>query len=82
MWIRPSDQRIVGENLAKARVRAGYTQQELARKLGKPQSFVSSYESGQRRIDVMEFIRITASLGADAAKVFREIAKGASSSRS
>ena len=72
MWIRPKDQRIVGESLAQVRVRAGITQQELARKLGKPQSFVSAYERGQRRVDVMEFIRIAQALGADAGKVFNK----------
>lgn len=81
MWIRPKDQKIVGESLAKARMRAGYTQQELARKLGKPQSFVSAYERGQRRVDVLEFIRIAQALAADASKLFNYIAKGKSSTR-
>ena len=81
MWIRPKDQRIVGESLARARMQAGYTQQELARKLSKPQSFVSAYERGQRRVDVMEFIRIAQALGADATKVFRNVVKGGSSTR-
>jgi len=31
------------------------TQRELASRLGKPQSFVSEYERGQRRVDVVEF---------------------------
>ncbi len=75
MWIRPRDQRIVGQTLAKARLQAGLAQQQLARKLGKPQSFVSAYENGQRRTDVLEFIHIARALGADAAKLFRKIAK-------
>ncbi len=42
------------ERLRAARVKAGLTQVDVAKRLGKPQSFVSSCESGQRRIDVVE----------------------------
>jgi hypothetical protein len=35
----------------------------LARLLRKPQSFVSNYERGQRRIDVPELLRIVEALG-------------------
>lgn len=47
--------------LKDARQGAGLTQQEVARKLGRPQSFVSKCESGERRVDVVElldFLRI------------------------
>jgi transcriptional regulator with XRE-family HTH domain len=44
--------------LTQARGRAGLTQQELAHRLGKPQSFVSKYERGERRLDVPEFVAI------------------------
>lgn len=40
--------------LREARERAGLTQVEAARRLGKPQSFVSKCESGERRVDVVE----------------------------
>lgn len=33
---------------------AGLTQSEVAQVLGQPQSFVSKYESGERRLDVLE----------------------------
>ncbi len=78
MWIRPQDQRIVGDVLAQERTRAGFTQAQLARKLNKPQSFVSSYENGQRRVDLLEFIRICRTLDVDALKVFRLIQKAKS----
>jgi transcriptional regulator with XRE-family HTH domain len=38
----------------KARADAGLSQEALAKKLGKPQSFVSKYESGARRLDLLE----------------------------
>ena len=44
--------------LIKARKRADLTQVEVASRLGRPQSFVSKYESGERRLDVVEFLEI------------------------
>ena len=40
--------------LRAARMEAGLTQAEVARRLKKPQSFVSKCESGERRVDVVE----------------------------
>lgn len=44
--------------LTEARKQAGITQAELAEKLGRPQSFVSKYERGERRLDVVEFLEV------------------------
>jgi len=38
-----------------ARRKAKLTQRQLAQRLGKPQSYVSKYESGERRLDVLAF---------------------------
>ena len=73
MWVRPKDHRFVGKALADVRDRANVTQQELATRLGKPQSFVSAYERGQRRIDILEFLRITDALRADPRQIFSSI---------
>ena len=54
------------------RRRRGLTQTELARRLAKPQSFVAKYESGERRLSVIEFIDVTVALGADPATVLRQ----------
>ncbi|MBM5817668.1 MAG: helix-turn-helix transcriptional regulator [Cyanobacteria bacterium K_Offshore_surface_m2_239] len=51
--------------LVDARLIAGLTQAELAISLSVPQSFVSKYETGERRIDVVEFLFICRALGAD-----------------
>lgn len=40
--------------LRQARLDAGLTQVEVAARLGKPQSFISKMESGERRLDVVE----------------------------
>jgi transcriptional regulator with XRE-family HTH domain len=49
--------------LADARKAKGMTQADVAKALGKPQSFVAKYENGERRIDVIEFVDIAAALG-------------------
>ncbi len=74
MWVHPRDQKIVGAALAAARRRSKVTQAELARRLEKPQSFVSDFERGQRRIDLVEFVVIVRVLGADPTEIFAEIA--------
>jgi transcriptional regulator with XRE-family HTH domain len=48
--------------LKAARMDGGITQAELAGRVGKPQSFVSKYESGERRLDVAEFMEIASAL--------------------
>lgn len=44
--------------LREARLAASLTQAEAARALGKPQSYLSKCESGERRVDVIELERI------------------------
>ena len=50
---------------------AGLTQQQVADKLGRPQSFVAKYEGGERRLDVVEFVEIAEVLGANPVEVIR-----------
>ena len=58
VWINPEEHKIVGTVLADFRKSKGVTQKDLSAQLGKPQSFVSSYETGQRRLDILELIRL------------------------
>ncbi|WP_433935606.1 helix-turn-helix domain-containing protein [Brevundimonas diminuta] len=51
---------------------AEITQVELAERLGKPQSFVSKVERGERRLDVIEFCQVSEALGCDPATLLKE----------
>ncbi|HYC68899.1 helix-turn-helix transcriptional regulator [Brevundimonas sp.] len=51
--------------LAAVRVEAKLTQEELGKRLGVDQTYVSKYETGRRRLDVVEFMRIIAALEAN-----------------
>lgn len=61
------------EVLIRERKRAGLSQAALAAKLGKPQSYVSKCEQGERRVDVVELLAIADALGADSAALLEEL---------
>jgi transcriptional regulator with XRE-family HTH domain len=64
------------ELLVEARKRAGITQYEIAARLGRPQSFVSKYERGERRLDVLEFREVADALGIDPLRFLRRLYRG------
>ena len=70
--------RVLLGSLTAARKAAGMTQQQLADRLDKPQSFVSKYERGERRLDVVEFLAIARCTRADPCRIIREVKKAAS----
>ena len=49
----------------RARKSVGLTQVGLAERLGRPQSFVSKYERGERKLDVIEFCEVCRALEVD-----------------
>lgn len=57
--------------LRSLREQAGLTQVELATRLKRPQSFVSKYEAGQRRLDLVELKQIAEALGSSVVAVVR-----------
>lgn len=69
------------DTLVAVRHSAGIRQQALAKKLGKPQSFIAKYEGHERRLDVVEFITIARALGADPVKLFRDFVAGKAPSK-
>ncbi len=61
--------------LIDGRVAAGLTQVELAEKLQVRQSYVSNYETGERRLDVVELILVCEAIALNPAEVVRRVAK-------
>jgi transcriptional regulator with XRE-family HTH domain len=59
--------------LKKAREDAGLTQEQAARKLKKPQSFISKCESGERRVDVVELIAFCRAYGGSASSFVKRL---------
>lgn len=49
--------------LRQIRVESGLRQADLAKRLRKPQSFVSKYEAGERRLDLIELRELCQALG-------------------
>lgn len=49
----------MGRMLTEARHAMGMTQADVATRLGTPQSFVSKYEHGERRLDVIEILQVS-----------------------
>lgn len=60
--------------LIDARRGAGLRQTDLAERLGKPQSFVSKVERGERRIDLVEFLIVARAIGTDELALVRAVA--------
>lgn len=65
-------QRVISA-LKKARKEKGITQAQLAEALGKPQSFIAKVESGERRLDVVEFVHLARLVDADVQRIIARI---------
>lgn len=59
--------------LVDARKGAGLSQANLARKLRCQQSLIARIESGERRVDVVEFVILTRAIGADPTEILRNL---------
>lgn len=66
---------ILARRLAEMRNAAGIHQKDLAARIGLDQSVISNIERGQRRVDIVEFYRLTRALDLDPAEAFKSIAK-------
>lgn len=61
--------------LVGSRKDAGLTQRELAVKMKRPQSFIAATETGERRLDVVEFFELATALGVDPIALFERVAR-------
>ena len=63
--LRTPRQEALQQLLVRTRKSKNLTQVDVARRLGRPQSFVAKYEGGERRLDIIEFIEVARALEAD-----------------
>lgn len=66
--------KVLCKRLVAARHGAELSQQQLAKKLGRHQSYVAKYEGGERRIDVVELLEIASILKLDVTALIKEVA--------
>jgi ribosome-binding protein aMBF1 (putative translation factor) len=71
--LRSAEHAVFRAVMVETRKKAGLTQQELAKRLRKPQSFVAKYEGGERRIDIVEFLWLVRAMKADPMAVLRAL---------
>ncbi len=62
-WVVSPEYRVAITSLKDARIELSISQRELARRLGKPPSFVNKIEQLERRLDILEFISIAEAMG-------------------
>ena len=74
--LRSEPYRVLRDHLVWARRRARLTQKALAARIGRRQSYISEVETGQRRLDIIEFTHLVGALGLDPAEVMRVLARG------
>ncbi|MCH8823492.1 MAG: helix-turn-helix transcriptional regulator [Planctomycetes bacterium] len=61
------------ELLREARNDAELTQVDVSRKLKRHQSFVSKYEQGERRLDLVEFLEVADAIDVDPIKILKAV---------
>jgi transcriptional regulator with XRE-family HTH domain len=59
---RQRQQQVLQALLRELRLEAGLKQVDVAKALGRPQSYVSNYENGERKLDVLELRHVCAAL--------------------
>lgn len=64
---------VLGEVVTAARERAGLKQSVVAARLALPASYLSKIESGTRRLDVIELVRLAEAMETDPAELVREL---------
>ena len=67
--------KLVCNILVEARMKSALTQADLAKRLAKPQSYVSKYENGERRLDIVELLDVIAALGLQPGTLVARMAK-------
>jgi transcriptional regulator with XRE-family HTH domain len=72
-WVTSPSYDVVVQTLVAARQAAGVSQAELAKRLGKPPSYVAKIELKERRVDVVEFVEFLDATGTDTGSALTEL---------
>lgn len=73
-WVVSTEYRSIIEKVKAVRLSLDVSQRELARRLGKPPSFVNKIELLERRMDILEFVQIAEALGMSAEQLIAAVA--------
>jgi transcriptional regulator with XRE-family HTH domain len=73
--VHTNEYRALRKELRTIRAAAGLSQRELAQRLTVPHSWVAKVESGERRIDIVEFCWFVSACGADPLAIFDRVAR-------
>jgi transcriptional regulator with XRE-family HTH domain len=71
--LNSNESKILGDWLRSKRKEKGLTMRALAIKINSSHTFVAKVENQERRLDVLEFISYSQSLGLDPTESFKEI---------
>lgn len=72
--LRSARQKALTAFLIEKRKKAKLTQTEVAKKIGRYQSFIATIESGERRIDVVELFDLAEAIGFDPREAIKALA--------
>ena len=73
--IHSRQSKLIRESLKRIREKAGLSQRELCRRLGREHTFISKCELGERRIDIAEFFWICKACNASPKKETENLIK-------
>jgi transcriptional regulator with XRE-family HTH domain len=79
--VHSSDYRALRAELRRLRTAADLSQRELAAELGVAHSWVAKVESGERRLDLVEFLWFAAACGADPLAALKRILNSSNSAK-
>jgi transcriptional regulator with XRE-family HTH domain len=71
--IPQTDRAVVQKQLKRLRLEEGLTQVQLSKRLGRLQSYVSKYESGERQLYLLEIREICRALGTTLEQFARDL---------
>lgn len=74
-WVVSSDYRSLIDALSLFRKDIGVSQRELARRIGKPPSFINKIELFERRLDILEFVVIANALEQEPGKLLMRLSR-------